>query len=121
MLDQRCSDEKLEREWWAYVMLTYARLVGLKSLDHIEPSIGNNVGPMRKMTSSQRDLSTCCQQYCQQHANVGPTNDCYQSENHHGPKFVSCKIFDKLLLTTAVFFFDDVFSLYGIRKTQKPN
>ena len=99
------------------IMLTYARLVGLKSLDHIEPSIGNNVGPMRKMTSSQRDLSTCCQQYCQQHANVGPTNDCYQSENHHGPKFVSCKIFDKSLLTTAGFFFDDVYSLYGIRKT----
>ena len=51
-------------------------LVGLKALDQ-HRTLGNKVGPMSKMTTGQRHLSTSGPQNCQQNANVRPTNDCY--------------------------------------------
>ena len=41
------------------------------ALANIEPSVGNQVGPMSKMTSGQQN--------CQQNSNVGSTNDCSPS------------------------------------------
>ena len=40
----------------------------------VEPTIGNNAGPMSKLTLNQRHFSTLVQQNCQQNANVDPTN-----------------------------------------------
>ena len=53
-------------------------LLGQEQWSNIEPTVGNQVGPMSKMTSGQCHLSTSSQH----NANVGPTIDCYLSINH---------------------------------------
>ena len=55
------------------ITLAYAEF--FERWTNIEPTVGNLVGPMSKITSGQRHLSTSDQQNCQQNANIAPTDD----------------------------------------------
>ena len=66
-----------QRDTWKRMVgitLAYAGLFG-RCMDQHEPTVGNLVGPMSKMTSGKRYLSTSNQQNCQENANIAPTDD----------------------------------------------
>ena len=66
-----------QRDTWKRMVgitLAYAGLFG-RCMDQQEPTVGNLVGPMSKMTSGKRYLSTSDQQNCQENANIAPTDD----------------------------------------------
>ena len=61
------------------ITLEYAGFVGLRA--YIEPTLGNFFGPMRKITSSQRDFSAILPTLAQRIFAVWEITDCVLSPN----------------------------------------